>query len=570
MTGPETNNERVLVLAPTGRDAPATCAFLRKAGIAAEACKLNEIVHELGAGVGVVLIAEEALLGQDVEPLMAWVAHQPPWSDLLFLMLTSDREAPSIVAARERLMTGLQNVALIERPVQPLTLLSGVRSALRGRRHQHEVRAHLSERQEAEDRLEQLVAERTRALAGSNEQLLAEMTERATAEEALRQSQKLEAIGQLTGGVAHDFNNLLTVISSSIDLLRRPNLPEDRRKRYIDAIRDTTDRAASLTSQLLAFARRQPLRAEVFDAVVAVPRTIDMLRTIVGARIEVGLRLPEEACFLNADKSQFETALVNMAVNARDAMEGQGQLTVSVGEATEIPATRSHPRRTGAFVTVAVSDTGTGIPPDRIGHIFEPFYTTKEVGKGTGLGLSQVYGFVKQSGGEVVVESTLGKGATFTLYLRRLETGPAPAHDTSASENEEPDQAYGRILVVEDNSQVREFATQVLGDLGYTTAWAPDAQSALALVEADPAAFDLVFSDVIMPGVMTGVNLAEELKRRWPRLPVVLTTGYSNVLAEGAGKGFDVLRKPYSVEALSNLISVVLQRKDERSVTNPA
>jgi len=567
MPGTEPNRERVLVLAPTGRDAPATCKFLRKAGIAADACELDKIVPSLENGVGVVLIAEEALLGHSVEPLMTWVARQPPWSDLLFLMLTSDREAPSIGAAREQLMTRLRNVSLIERPVQPLTLLSVVRSALRGRQHQYEVRAYLSERQVTEERLERLVAERTRALADSNEQLLEEMTERARAEEALRQSQKLEAIGQLTGGVAHDFNNLLTVISSSVDLLRRPNLTEERRKRYIDAIRDTTDRAASLTSQLLAFARRQPLRAEIFDAVVAVPRTLDMLRTIVGARIEVEVELADEACFLNADKSQFETALVNMAVNARDAMDGQGRITVAVGEAGEIPATRSHPRRSGAFVTVSVSDSGSGIAPDRISHVFEPFYTTKEVGKGTGLGLSQVYGFVKQSGGEVVVKSTVGQGATFTLYLRRLETGPAPKYDTGTSESDRSSQAYGHILVVEDNRQVRDFATLLLSDLGYTTAWAPDAASALALIKADGGAFDLVFSDVIMPGVMTGVDLAEELRRRRPGLPVVLTTGYSNVLAEGGGEGFDVLRKPYSVEALSHLIGSVLRRKHEVTPT---
>jgi signal transduction histidine kinase len=562
MTKPEKNEERVLVLTPTGRDAPATCAFLEKAGFAAKACELGEVVRELESGVGVVLIAEEALLGQDVEPLVAWIADQPPWSDLLFLMLTSDREAPSIATAREQLMAGLQNVSLIERPVQPITLLSAVRSALRGRRHQYEVRAYLSERQEAEGKLERLVAERTRALAGSNEQLVAEMTERARAEEALRQSQKLEAIGQLTGGVAHDFNNLLTVISSSVDFLRRPDLPEHRRKRYLEAIRETTDRAAALTSQLLAFARRQPLKAEVFDAIVAVRRTIEMLRTIVGARIEVRLELADEACFMHADKSQFETALVNMAVNARDAMNGQGQLTIAVKEDKEIPAIRSHPKRTGTFVAVAVTDTGTGIAPDRIGQIFEPFYTTKEVGKGTGLGLSQVYGFAKQSGGEVVVESALGQGTTFTLYLRRVETGAAATHDPTPRESEDLGPTCGRILVVEDNSQVGEFAVQLLVDFGYTTTLALEAQSALALIEADPTAFDLVFSDVIMPGTLTGVDLAVEIRRRWPELPLVLTTGYSNVLAEGGGEGFDVLRKPYSVETLSNLIRNVLGRKD--------
>ncbi len=396
---------------------------------------------------------------------MSWIADQPPWSDLLFLMLTSDREAPSIVTAREQLMAGLQNVSLVERPVRPITLLSVIRSGLRGRRHQYQVRTYLSEGQEAEAKLERLVAERTRALAGSNKQLISEMTERARAEEALRQSQKIEAIGQLTGGVAHDFNNLLTVISSCVDFLRRPDLPEQRRKRYIEAIRETTDRAAALTSQLLAFARRQPLKAEVFNAIVAVPRTIEMLRTIVGSRIDISLKLANETCFMHADKSQFETALVNMAVNARDAMDGQGQITITVGDTTEIPATRSHPGRSGAFVTVAVTDTGTGIGPDLIGKIFEPFYTTKEIGKGTGLGLSQVSGFAKQSGGEVIVESILGQGTTFILYLRRVKIGPAATQDAASRESEHRGPNSGRILIVEDNSQVGDVAVQLLVDL---------------------------------------------------------------------------------------------------------
>jgi CheY-like chemotaxis protein len=243
-------------------------------------------------------------------------------------------------------------------------------------------------------------------------------------------------------------------------------------------------------------------------------------------------------------------------------MDGQGQLTIAVKENLEIPPIRSHPGRTAPFVTVAVTDTGTGIAPDCISRIFEPFYTTKEVGKGTGLGLSQVYGFAKQSGGEVVVESALGQGTTFTLYLRRVETVPPATHDATTRESEDPGPTFGRILVVEDNSQVGEFAVQLLVDFGYTTTLALEAQRALALIEADPTAFDLVFSDVIMPGTLTGVDLAVEIRRRWPELPVVLTTGYSNVLAEGGVEEFDVLSKPYSVEALSHLVRDVLGRKD--------
>ena len=249
----------------------------------------------------------------------------------------------------------------------------------------------------------------------------------AQAQDALRQAQKMEAVGQLTGGVAHDFNNLLTIIRSSTDLLRRPDLPEERRRRYMDAISDTVDRAAKLTGQLLAFARRQALKPEVFDVAERDPRVTDMLRTVVGARIRIVTEIACERCFVEADVSQFETALVNMAVNARDAMDGEGTLTVRV-EGVSRHAADPGPRgadRAGSS-RCRSTDTGAGIPPDKLAQIFEPFFTTKEVGKGTGLGLSQVYGFAKQSGGDVAVESEVGRGTTFTLYLPRVEARREP------------------------------------------------------------------------------------------------------------------------------------------------
>ena len=239
-------------------------------------------------------------------------------------------------------------------------------------------------------------------------------------EEALRQAQKMEAVGQLTGGVAHDFNNLLTVIKSSSDLLKRPGLTDERRTRYVAAISDTVDRAARLTGQLLAFARRQALKPEVFAASDSVRALTDMVGTLTGSRIAIVTDLPDTPCFVNADASQFDTALVNMAVNARDAMAGEGQLTIRVWPVEDVPPVRSHPAIHGPFVAISVTDTGNGIPPDRLDQIFEPFYTTKPVGQGTGLGLSQVFGFSKQSGGEVGVESRVGEGTTFTLYLPRV------------------------------------------------------------------------------------------------------------------------------------------------------
>ncbi len=380
--------------------------------------------------------------------------------------------------------------------------------------------------------------------------VLEEVSERARAEDALRQSQKMEAIGQLTGGVAHDFNNLLTIIRSSADLLRRRELTEEKRRRYVDAISDTADRAAKLTGQLLAFARRQALRPEVFDAAARVDDIADMLRTVLGARVELVIEGRCRPCPVEADTGQFETALVNMAVNARDAMDGEGRLTIMIEESNELPAVRGHAGSPGSFVAVSVTDTGTGIAPDVLQHIFEPFFTTKEVGRGTGLGLSQVFGFAKQSGGEVAVESEAGQGTTFRLFLPRVDA-------VFADEAEEGPDALpygrGRVLVVEDNAAVGEFATQLLEDVGYTTVLAGNAAEALSALEAPGNEFDLVFSDVVMPG-MGGVELGRIVRERWPGLPVVLTSGYSHVLASDARHGFPVLHKPYSVEELARVL----------------
>jgi PAS domain S-box-containing protein len=388
------------------------------------------------------------------------------------------------------------------------------------------------------------------------------VAEREKTEAALRQSQKLEAVGQLTGGVAHDFNNLLTIIRSSVEFLRRPNLPEERRRRYMEAITDTVDRAAKLTGQLLAFARRQALKPEVFDVPERIGAITDMLRTIVGSRIRIEADTACEPCFVEADVTQFETALVNMAVNARDAMNGEGTLTVHVDALAEMPSIRGHAGGTGKFVAVSVKDTGSGIPADQLGQIFEPFFTTKEVGKGTGLGLSQVYGFAKQSGGDVAVESTVGVGTTFTMYLPKVERdielddARKRAHGTGQDEN-----GRGcRVLVVEDNIEVGRFSTQLLQDLGYETTWAANAGEALRLLEEDTKRFDVVFSDVVMPG-MSGVELGREVRQRYPGLPVVLTSGYSHVLAEEGRHGFELLHKPYAVEDVSRVLRRMTQRR---------
>ena len=373
----------------------------------------------------------------------------------------------------------------------------------------------------------------------------------AQAEDALRQSQKMEAVGQLTGGVAHDFNNLLTVIRSSTDLLKRPALSEERRARYVNAISDTVDRAARLTGQLLAFARRQALKPEVFDATDSVRGLTDMMRTLTGSRVQITARLPDTPCFVNADASQFDTALVNLAVNARDAMDGEGRIVIGVFAVEAVPAIRAHPLVEGAYVAISLSDTGSGIPASLVERIFEPFFTTKEVGKGTGLGLSQVFGFAKQSGGDVNVASTVGAGTTFTLFLPRVA---APAGVEAADEAAALVDGHGtRVLVVEDNINVGTFAVQTLSDLGYAPTLAADGAAALDELAKGADRFDVVFSDVMMPG-MTGIELGQEIRRLYHDLPVVLTSGYSHVLAQNGTYGFELLHKPYSVEQLSQIL----------------
>jgi signal transduction histidine kinase/CheY-like chemotaxis protein len=392
-----------------------------------------------------------------------------------------------------------------------------------------------------------------------------EAEKRQAAEEALKHGQRLEALGQLTGGVAHDFNNLLTVIRASVDLLRRPDLPEPRRLRYIEAISDTVTRAAKLTGQLLAFARRQTLKPEVFDVGRNVQTLSEMIATLVGSQIEIVILGPEEPCFVNADAGQFETAIINVAVNARDAMEDRGRLTIAVGMAASLPNAAPLSQNPYGYVAVSIADTGSGIPPDQFERIFEPFFTTKQAGHGTGLGLSQVFGFARQSGGEVAVASELGKGSVFTLYLprtagsgksRQAPTADAPAINGSGMS----------ILVVEDNAEVGRFTTDALSELGYATKLVSNAAHALEELEIGADRIDAVFTDVVMPG-MTGIELAQEIHRRHPELPVVLTSGYSHVLSEHGSYGFELLQKPYAIEQLSLVLHRAGRRKLKQAPT---
>jgi CheY-like chemotaxis protein len=308
-----------------------------------------------------------------------------------------------------------------------------------------------------------------------------------------------------------------------------------------------------LTSQLLSFARRQVLMPSVFDAGRNVSALGDMIRTLAGSRIRLEIQVPEDLCFVHADPSQFDTAIVNMAVNARDAMEGEGELTIGVVAVGGIPGANADGGTDAEHVAISIADTGSGIPEDKLEHIFEPFFTTKGIGQGTGLGLSQVFGFARQSGGDIQVQSEPGRGTVFILYLPRV-----PAADETIAEKglaKPPVDGNGAcILVVEDNPNVGDFALQTLKELGYQTVLARDGEAALHKLEPNAERFDVVFSDVVMPG-MDGIELGHEIRRLYPNLSVILTSGYSHILAQNGAEGFELLHKPYSIEQLSRMLT---------------
>jgi PAS domain S-box-containing protein len=384
-------------------------------------------------------------------------------------------------------------------------------------------------------------------------------SELAAAQESLRHSQKMEAVGQLTGGVAHDFNNLLTVIRGSVDLLRRSGLPEDKRVRSIDAISSTVDSGAKLTAQLLAFARRQTLKPELFDVRSGIAAVGEMLRALVGSQVVLDFPSSNVESVINADAGQFDTALVNLVANAKDAMPQGGTVTISIEVVDGIPALREQTARTGEFVAVHVADTGVGIAEDLLEKIFEPFFTTKGVGKGTGLGLSQVFGFVKQSGGEVQVRSSPGAGATFSLFLPRVPA-PRPANPTTNANGSAQAAGDGvKVLVVEDNEDIGEFTSMALEQMGFEVVLAKQGVAALAELAKDGSRFDVVFSDVMMP-LMGGIELGHAIRKSRPGLPVILTSGYSNVMADTGTQGFELVTKPYSIDdVVARLLKAVRQ-----------
>ena len=358
----------------------------------------------------------------------------------------------------------------------------------------------------------------------------------------LAESQKLDALGQLTGGVAHDFNNLLMIISGSVHTLKKAVGDDPKYQRAISAIEGATKRGASLTSQLLTFARRQSVHPQTVDVAERLDAVREVLDTGVGSAVTLQFDVAPDVWPVMVDVAEFETALVNLVINARDAMPGGGVITISAHN--EMPGGEAD---AGRLVAISVEDTGAGIAPDILGKIFDPFFTTKPIGKGTGLGLSQVHGFAHQAGGTVRVASELGKGTRITILLPREEIAPlakrADAVEAAGS---------GIVLLVEDNPEVASVSSNLLEQLGYTVRRVADAEAALREIEFD--GIDLVFSDIVMPGKMDGLGLARHLKAVRPGLPILLTSGYSDAALNVRGD-FPILRKPYEIHELSQAIA---------------
>jgi two-component system, NtrC family, sensor kinase len=388
---------------------------------------------------------------------------------------------------------------------------------------------------------------RTRREAVAQAELQEETTRRRTAEEQLRHSQKMEAIGQLTGGIAHDFNNLLMIVDGSLARLRKEPTGE-KALRSLEMIKTAVERGAGLTRQLLSFSQRRTIQPRVIDVCELVQQSRDMIARALRGDVEIKFNLGNDVCLAFVDQSELELAILNLAVNARDAMTDGGSFTVSV-QRVHLGGEPEAGGLQGEFISIALTDTGCGIEQDDLPRIFEPYFTTKQSVGGTGLGLSQVYGFAKQAGGHVAVESARGIGTTFTIYLpvasgvTATEVLGQPTIDARKPRN------YS-VLLVEDNAEVAEVLTGMLKELGHTVEWVTGAVEALDRLKAEPKP-DRVITDILMPGGMGGVELAKAVRESHPHLPVLLITGYSGKANEVLKEGFKVLKKPFSLSELA-------------------
>lgn len=563
MTTPE-HNPLVAIYAPIGRDGPASADLLRRSGMQAVVCQsFNEVLEHATSNADAAFIAEEGLFGQDLDALSAWVERQPPWSDFPFVVLTSKHQQSTVTAWRQRMVAALRNVSLLERPVQGITLTSAIKTAVRGRLRQYEVRALLEAREQASQELEALVIERTSELEKTNLELRTQIAERARIEDALRQAQKIEAIGQLTGGIAHDFNNLLMVITGGLDMLDRREDPA-RRQRLMNGMRQAAQRGAALTRQLLAFSRRQSLAPEAVDLAQRIRQMHELLDRSLRGDIHVQVEFAADLWPVEVDPGELELVILNLAVNARDAMPDGGSILLQAANAPNEQVLG----REGDFVRLTVTDSGTGIPDDLRERVFDPFFTTKEIGKGSGLGLAQVYGFARQSGGTVWIDSQCERGTSVIMLLPRSQQVPEQVPSEHSPVEESHQRSAGHILLVDDDEKVAATVAQMLEHLGYQVIHCASAAAALESL-ANGSRVDLVFSDVMMPGGMNGVELAREIRVRQLDIPVLLTSGYAEAARTAAeAQGIRILAKPYRLEELAEALTGAMESAMPASLTS--
>jgi signal transduction histidine kinase/CheY-like chemotaxis protein len=556
--GPPGSRLRALVLAPRGRDAALALSLLSQAGIESDACRdVPALVVAIHDNVGFVLLTEDAIRNADLRPLVARIAAQPAWSDLPFVLVTDHGGGPERNPIAARWLEALGNVYFLERPFHPTTLSSLAHATMKSRRRQHETRVLLENLRQGElrlqqmnDQLERRVQERTVQLQHAHDELLASIAERERAQEQVRHLQKLESIGQLTGGVAHDFNNLLTAVMGNLELLRKRLPPNPSTDRLIDGALQGAQRGASLTQRLLAFARRQALEPRPVDMVELVRGMDDLLRRSIGPGVRMALDLPENLPAAQADANQIELALLNLAVNGRDAMPDGGTLTIAIDVATTDEA---RDLAKGRYVRLSVSDTGAGMDGDTLQRAIEPFFSTKEVGKGTGLGLSMIHGLALQLKGALRLFSQPGHGTRAEFWLP-LADGPAVAVSVEPAVERAP-RRRATLLFVDDDYLINLSTASLLEDLGYTVITAMSGADALSVLQQGKS-IDLLITDYAMPG-MTGLELAAEARRLRPQLPILLATGYADLPAQSELE-LPRLSKPYQQRQLAAQIATLL------------
>jgi signal transduction histidine kinase len=554
---PDSLSERALILAPHGRDGQIAARILDNSGFPADTCAdLSELCRELESGAGLAIVADHALFGADLSSLRDHLRSQPSWSDLSIILLTPRGDGSEREAISTQLSELLGNVSFLERPLHPSSLIGAVRTALRGRRRQYEARARM--RELAEERaalakltetLEERVEDRTIALE-------AESAARARAQEQLLQSQKMESIGQLTGGVAHDFNNLLMAVTANLELLGKRCGDDERARRLISGALEGAKRGTSLTQRMLAFARRQELKTTSADLGALLRGMADLLERALGPQIDLTFEIAANLPPAKVDANQIELAILNLAINARDSMPDGGKISITVDRARAVGV---NALREGEYLRLQLSDTGCGMDEATLKRAIEPFFSTKPLGKGTGLGLSMIHGLAVQLGGRLQLKSVVGQGTTAILWMPIADADALPVAPAPSAPSQQPSRA-AIILVVDDDPLVAMSTVDMLEDLGHTVIEANSADQALKILE-DGRSVDLMLTDHVMPG-MTGVELAHIARSKRPAMPVLLATGYTDL---PAGQKIDLprLSKPYLQNELQEQIDRLLHAAAE-------